>query len=99
MLNGQGRPVGVLDEQVRGRRCPGRGSTPAFVSIRAVMIAVLSPVSCPSSTAAIGKIADCCPAPITTLTGTVAAVLSLLLSEIVMGVLAGLAIETVPVVA
>ena len=64
-----------------------------------VMIAVLSPVSRPSSTAAIGKLTDFCPASITTEVGTVAAVVSLLARVIVIGWLAGLTIEMVPVVA
>ena len=64
--------------------------TPAFVSMLAVMSAVLSPVSRPSSMAVIGKLADVCPASITTVAGTVAAVVSLLLRVMVIGWLAGL---------
>ena len=74
-------------------------TTPAYVSTLAVMTAVWLPMSRPLLTAAIGKLADSCPASITTDVGTVAAVVSLLPSTIVSGWLAGLAIETVPVVA
>src|ERR1700693_954935 len=54
-------------------------------------------MSKPLLMAAIGNLADSCPASITTLAGTVAADVSLLASAIVIGWLAGLAIETVPV--
>ena len=74
-------------------------TTPASVSTLAVMIAVWLPRSRPLFTAAIGKLAESCPASITTDAGTVAAVVSLLVRTIVIGWTAGLAIETVPVVA
>jgi hypothetical protein len=49
--------------------------------------------------AAIGKVAEVCPARITTVAGTVAADVSLLARVMVIGSLAGLTMETVPVVA
>src|SRR5580704_18479388 len=49
--------------------------------------------------AAIAKLADTWPASITAVAGTVAAAVSLLDSAMVIGALAGLAIETVPIVA
>ncbi len=73
--------------------------TPAYVSTLAVMTAVWLPMSRPLLTAAIGKLADSGRHRSRPRWEPWRPIVSLLASTIVIGWLAGLAIETVPVVA
>ena len=78
---------------------PWVSTTPASVSTLAAITAVWLPSSSPLLITVIGKLADVCPAPITTFAGTVAAPVLLLDRLMVIGSAAGLEIDTVAVVA